>query len=250
MREPLPGDLVLHLYEDKWNGTINERRLSGYSIIRSESHEINHYPPAPGNWDGMLPYVRIELDDYTPFEKPVSFTTIRTHYAEEIILEMLDGRPRYYPFATYGSTIRTVQGSYLARCTSRLYDTFMTALGVETAANGVPAISSNLNAEYSEGRRASRETHFFTRNSALTRDAKSHYGYVCQACGFDFEATYGELGNNYIECHHLNPLAERDTHDIVTSTLSDVTVLCSNCHRMAHRRKPVMAVNELKKLIS
>ena len=198
----------------------------------------------------MLPYIRIDLNKYTPFEKPVSFTTIRTHYAEEIILEMLDGRPRYYPFATYGSTIRTVQGSYLAKSTSRLYDTFITALEVETPADGVPAISSNLNTEYEEGRRANRETSFFTRNSALTRDAKALYGYVCQVCGFDFKVTYGDLGNNYIECHHLNPLAERDAHDIVASTLSDVTVLCSNCHRMAHRRKPVIGVTELKKLIS
>lgn len=31
---------------------------------------------------------------------------------------------------------------------------------------------------------------------------------ACEACGFDFEATYGPRGAGYIECHHVVPLHE------------------------------------------
>ena len=29
---------------------------------------------------------------------------------------------------------------------------------------------------------------------------------ACEACGFDFERTYGERGSGFIECHHILPL--------------------------------------------
>src|ERR1051325_2381499 len=30
----------------------------------------------------------------------------------------------------------------------------------------------------------------------------------CEACDFDFAATYGELGTGYAECHHVLPLSQ------------------------------------------
>lgn len=32
------------------------------------------------------------------------------------------------------------------------------------------------------------------------------HGTVCQACEFDFEKTYGEIGRDYIEVHYVKPL--------------------------------------------
>jgi len=168
MREPTPGDLVLHLYEDTWANGVLDRRLCGSSIVKSGYRELNQLPPSPGVWAGMLPYLRIDVEDYSPFENPVSFAIIRSHYGDEIT----EDHPKYYPFNTYGTTIRTVQGSYLARCTSTLYLILMRALGIELAAEELLDGSTNLHAEYSEGLRASRESHYFTRNPALTRDTK------------------------------------------------------------------------------
>lgn len=51
-------------------------------------------------------------------------------------------------------------------------------------------------------------------------------------CGFDFEAVYGELGAGFAEVHHLRPLAEMD--EPIETTLSDLAVVCANCHRMIH----------------
>jgi 5-methylcytosine-specific restriction protein A len=58
----------------------------------------------------------------------------------------------------------------------------------------------------------------------------------CELCGFDFEKTYGSVGKGYVEIHNRLPLthmrANRRTH------LSDLILVCSNCHRMLHRQRP------------
>lgn len=56
----------------------------------------------------------------------------------------------------------------------------------------------------------------------------------CEKCGFDFEKTYGAIGKDFIECHHIIPLHKFDY--IKTTKLEDLMLLCSNCHRMEHRR--------------
>ncbi|GIU36432.1 hypothetical protein TUM4644_37390 [Shewanella colwelliana] len=104
------------------------------------------------------------------------------------------------------------------------------------------------NTEYAEGERKAKEVHYFKRNPKLVAEAKEKLGYVCYACGFDFEKVYGDIGKNYIECHHLNPLSERD--DAFASTIDDVCMLCSNCHRMIHRSKPAIDIVEFKKIIN
>ncbi len=101
--------------------------------------------------------------------------------------------------------------------------------------------------------RRARESYFFARNPRLARDAKAAYGYTCQGCGFNFAEHYGDLGAGYIECHHLNPLSERsetEWSEEVVSTLDDVAVLCSNCHRMVHRRRPALTLAELRARVS
>ena len=54
----------------------------------------------------------------------------------------------------------------------------------------------------------------------------------CEACGFNFNEKYGELGNNYIEAHHKVPIAE--LVEGAKTKLSDLAALCANCHRMIH----------------
>jgi 5-methylcytosine-specific restriction protein A len=106
--------------------------------------------------------------------------------------------------------------------------------------------------EFQEGNRMKKEMDFFVRNSKLVKLAKQHYNFTCQVCGFKFEDKYGQLGHNFIECHHLNPLSERDVRELensFTTSLHDVTVLCSNCHSMTHRKKPPLTVSELRSLI-
>ena len=76
-----------------------------------------------------------------------------------------------------------------------------------------------------------------------------HHGVKCKVCSFDFEEVYGERGKAYIEVHHLRPVSTLDGKTKVDPK-SDMTVLCSNCHRMVHRRKDhVLAPEELKRVL-
>jgi len=68
-------------------------------------------------------------------------------------------------------------------------------------------------------------------------------GLSCEVCGFDFASTYGSLGEGFCEVHHLSPLSASD--ESVTTTLADLAVLCSNCHRIIHRSDPMLSVAEL-----
>ena len=70
----------------------------------------------------------------------------------------------------------------------------------------------------------------------------------CEVCGFDFSATYGVLGEDFCEVHHLVPLSAASAP--VTTTLDDLAILCSNCHRMIHRSAPMLSVAELSKLVA
>ena len=89
----------------------------------------------------------------------------------------------------------------------------------------------------------------YERDPRNRRDAKTIHGTVCQACGFDFEKTYGEIGKDYIEVHHIKPLSEGNGA-VKVNAATDLICICSNCHRMIHRRKDaVLSLKELKKLL-
>lgn len=91
------------------------------------------------------------------------------------------------------------------------------------------------------------------RNRAVT-DAKKEQTIalngrlVCEACGFDFSAFYGKLGEGYCEVHHKIPLASLDGKRI--TKLDDLAIVCSNCHRMIHRKALMPSVAELKEQIN
>ncbi|MEU9481089.1 HNH endonuclease [Streptomyces sp. NPDC048191] len=57
----------------------------------------------------------------------------------------------------------------------------------------------------------------------------------CEVCAFDFAHTYGELGDGYIEVHHVTPLHVSGSRE---TRLDDLACLCANCHRMCHRSRP------------
>lgn len=67
---------------------------------------------------------------------------------------------------------------------------------------------------------------------------------VCEVCGFDFKATYGDLGEGYIEVHHTKPI-----HTLLArnkTELADLALLCANCHRMAHRKRQPLSVDAIR----
>ena len=105
---------------------------------------------------------------------------------------------------------------------------------------------------YPEGKQQLRIHLIRERDPRVIREAKRRYKQKneelsCQACGFNFVKVYGEIGEDYIEGHHINPVSDQETESI--TRIEDIALLCSNCHKMIHRRRPWLCLDELKKLI-
>ena len=101
----------------------------------------------------------------------------------------------------------------------------------------------------SEGKKTQYYTTRYERNPKNRQLAIAIHGTKCMACGFDFEQFYGERGREYIEVHHVVPLATRD-QQVDIDPRTDLVVVCSNCHRMIHRRKnDILTLEELKEII-
>jgi hypothetical protein len=70
---------------------------------------------------------------------------------------------------------------------------------------------------------------------------------VCECCGFDFAAAYGDWGDGIIECHHRKPLANIAEGE--RTTLEDLALVCANCHRVLHRGATVLTVEQLRQIL-
>ncbi|MGN7761288.1 HNH endonuclease [Paenibacillus sp. 22594] len=247
MREPRKGDLILHFYNHNWNNNVYETKLCGTSIVKKSYYETNDQPEIIDEENRFDKYYRIDLYNYEEFESPLTFNSIKENYGDEIRKEIVSRKPKYYPFNTYGDSIRTVQGIYLAQCTSNLYLILKEALEVQEGQGKFQ--TSDLQNKFAEGLRSKRESYFFARNKALAKAAKEYYGYTCCICDFNFEKVYGELGVGYIECHHLSPLSERpqeEWSELLETKIDDVRVVCSNCHRVIHSKKPALTIEQVK----
>jgi 5-methylcytosine-specific restriction endonuclease McrA len=103
-----------------------------------------------------------------------------------------------------------------------------------------------------EGRRILKNHIVIERRPALIRRKKEMAlrkteRLSCEVCGFDFEEKYGSVGHAFAEVHHLKPLSS--SQKARTVQLSDLAIVCSNCHRMLHRGSPVFGLIELRERI-
>jgi len=81
------------------------------------------------------------------------------------------------------------------------------------------------------------------KDRALKRDELLH----CEICNFSFIEKYGEIGQGFIEGHHTKPLSELTEQ--TETRVEDIALVCSNCHRMLHRRRPWLSMEDLKALL-
>lgn len=82
------------------------------------------------------------------------------------------------------------------------------------------------------------------RSEEVVRKAKASFlqkngRLFCEVCKFDFETRYGDIGKEFIEAHHLIPVSKLKENEM--TKISDLAMLCSNCHRMVHRSKELPA---------
>ena len=91
----------------------------------------------------------------------------------------------------------------------------------------------------------------FERNPQLRDECVQEHGYKCKVCGFNFYATYGQIGQGFIHVHHLRPLASiGEAHEV--NPVDDLIPVCPNCHAMLHHKRPKdkpRTVEQLRELI-
>lgn len=71
---------------------------------------------------------------------------------------------------------------------------------------------------------------------------------ICEACGFDFERTYGPIGLGVIDVHHTKPVHTLIESDV--TRVEDLALLCSNCHRIVHSRRRWLSLDEVRAAIA
>lgn len=93
--------------------------------------------------------------------------------------------------------------------------------------------------------------HYRIDRSAKLRKAKidshllQHGSVFCENCEFDFAKAYPVIGEGFIEVHHKKQLAALMPSE--KTYISDLALLCANCHRMVHRSKPPHSLDFISK---
>lgn len=91
------------------------------------------------------------------------------------------------------------------------------------------------------------------RDRQLSRRVREHYmqrsggRLTCEACGQTPSETYGDAGDRAMEAHHKVPIEELQPDSEVC--LEDMAMLCANCHRVVHSRKPCWTIEEMRDLL-
>ena len=112
--------------------------------------------------------------------------------------------------------------------------------------------NADLTGEFPEGKIVERMHKARERNNQVIFLAKEKFKkengrLFCQVCGFDFEKTYGNIGKDFIEGHHTIAVSEMSTEH--KTKVEDIAMLCSNCHKMIHKKRPWLTMSDIKKLL-
>lgn len=173
---------------------------------------------------------------------------------------VMEGRLVDYSWLEFSNDFGFRPGYYLAGQTMRVADervsaspygsveAFATALGLSDVPDEPGSIvQTGETTGFEEGARTLREHLRLERSTALAAQFKAQLTSLeCSVCGFDFEAMFGELGKGFIEAHHVEPLGETGAG---IRRAEDLVAVCSNCHRMLHRRWPALTLNDLRAIV-
>ena len=136
--------------------------------------------------------------------------------------------------------------SYVSKFGKSLQD-----LDIVSDIEAIDSADTDATVGSSEGKTRFRILRTRERDPKLRREAIVIHGLNCKACDFNFGDVYGEWGEGFIEIHHSTPISDYSTEGEETNPASDLIPLCSNCHRMIHRKKDrLLTLDELKSMLN
>ena len=118
--------------------------------------------------------------------------------------------------------------------------------------NPLETVVTHTSGQYKEGKRIEKYTVAYERDPKVRKAflASIPKPYKCEACGMDFESVYGAIGKDVIDVHHKRPLYIDGVEQSVEPNSDYLACLCSNCHRIIHRKTDsIMTVEELKGIL-
>jgi hypothetical protein len=147
---------------------------------------------------------------------------------------------------------------YLSRFSSRHVPNPIYAISKEDTAEEESEVSQNaekfledviISDDFMEGDVRQITVKSYGRSAAARKKCIEHYGTTCIICGFNFEKTYGPLGRDYIQIHHLDPLSEIQ-ESCQVDPVNDLRPVCPNCHAIIHRENPPLTIEQVKDLLA
>jgi 5-methylcytosine-specific restriction protein A len=154
----------------------------------------------------------------------------------------------------HGSAGDAAVWSEFAADRERLRSTARTIRGALLNAEEIAGLDSDDpdSEEALEGTLVTRLHRARERSRKLVENKKRHVRHAtgvlrCEACNFNFVEAYGAFGTSFIECHHRKPVSEL-VHERRTR-LEDLALVCANCHRMIHHRRPWLTVEQLRLIV-
>jgi 5-methylcytosine-specific restriction protein A len=116
----------------------------------------------------------------------------------------------------------------------------------------IVSLESDTDDEFPEGKELTRIHKSKERNSQVVIKKKEKVlresgNLACEVCGFDFVKFYGQIGYGFAECHHIIPLSM--LRDEQKTKLSDLAIVCANCHRILHKTRPLLSIQELRAIV-
>jgi predicted HNH restriction endonuclease len=144
------------------------------------------------------------------------------------------------PFFVFVDSTTTQAGSVL----------LLKAAGIEAPASSVPIEypSETSAREFEEGGRRTVTVNTYERDPAARQECIGFFGCLCAVCGFDFKASYGDIGNGFIHVHHLVPVAQiGKRYQVVPNR--DMLPVCPNGHEMLHMKTPPFTIEEMRDVL-
>lgn len=113
-------------------------------------------------------------------------------------------------------------------------------------------VADDDESSFPEGAEQFKIHRFYERNPIIVKKVKErriqqNKEVRCDICNFSFEEQYGSDGRGFIEAHYTLPISE--LNGIKKTKIRDIALVCSNCHRMLHRRRPWLRMGELQQLL-
>jgi predicted HNH restriction endonuclease len=175
------------------------------------------------------------------------------HHRHSYRFDVFIGHKSYPPKYLISLAAKYATGRELAytRFNAHQAVRYLRKLGYKVIDRRGAIASEDDESAFPEGRERYRLHRILERDSSLSKVAKKNRleadgKLQCDVCGFDFARAYGVLGQGFIEAHHIVPVSRLDGK--TKTRVSDLALVCSNCHRMLHRGRS-LSVKELRRLV-